>query len=154
MVSFCHFNYTMYLGVIFLGLILLGALCSSWSFPRSGKLLAIMSSNTFHSPFSLLLGLLKRKCSDAWCPTSLLNCPHFFLFFFCSISLISTTPFFQLTCSSLWSNLLLISSSIFFFSVTAFLSSVWSFHILELFVKNFYILNLYIQSFPDFFEHF
>ena len=131
----------------FLGVILLGALCSSWSFPRSGKLLAIMSSNTFHSLFSLLLlGLLKRKCSDAWCPTSVLNCPHF-LFFFCSISLISITPFFQLTCSSLWSNLLLIPSSIFFFlSVTAFLRSIWSFHILELFVKNFYILNLYTSN--------
>ena len=70
-----------------------------------------------------------------------------FLFFFCSISLISTTPVFQLTCSSLWSNLLLIPSSIFFFlSVTAFLSSIWSFHILELFVKNFYILNLYTSN--------
>ena len=46
----------MYLGVFFLGFILYGTLCASWtwvtiSFPMLGKFLAIISSNIFSHPF-------------------------------------------------------------------------------------------------------
>ena len=45
---------------------------------------AIVYSSKFSASFSLLLqGLQKWECYYVWCcPRSLLNCPHFFLFFF------------------------------------------------------------------------
>ena len=51
---------TMCLSVFFLGFILLGTLCASWtwltiSFPMFKKFLAIISSNIFSSPISLVL---------------------------------------------------------------------------------------------------
>lgn len=61
MVSFCHFNYTMYLGVIFLGLILLGALCSSWSFPRSGEVVSYYVFKYIPFPFLSSSGTPKTQ---------------------------------------------------------------------------------------------
>ena len=50
---------TVCLSVFLLGFILLGTLCASWtwltiSFPMSGKFSAIISSNIFSGPFSLI----------------------------------------------------------------------------------------------------
>ena len=75
---------TVCLGVFLLGFILPGTFCASWTwltifFPMLGRFSAIISSNIFSGPFSLLLlEPLKYEC---WlvkcCPRCLLGCFHF-----------------------------------------------------------------------------
>ena len=76
---------TMCLGMILFGFILPGTLCTSWtwvtvSFPMLGKFSAITSSRIFSGPFSLSSpsGTPIMQC----CPRYLLDCLHFFSFFF------------------------------------------------------------------------
>ena len=103
----------------------------SVSFARRGKFSAIISSNRFSIPFSLLLwGLSNVNVSMLVVVPGNLN-PHRFLFIFsfcCSHGVISTNLFSRLLIrSSASTNLLLISSTVFSISVIEFFSSEWVF---------------------------
>ena len=80
--------FTMSLDMFLFGLALYGTLCASWlgtvSFPGLRKFSAIISSNIFSAPFSLLLwDPYETNISALYVvPGSLKFCPHFFSFFF------------------------------------------------------------------------
>lgn len=103
----------------------------SVSFGRIGKFSAIISSNRFSIPLSLLLWDLSNvNVSMLVVVQASLN-PHWFLFIFsfcCSHGVISTNLFSRLLIrSSTTTNLLLISSTVFSISVIEFFSSDWVF---------------------------
>ena len=91
-VSIFHFFVvliTVCLGVVLFQLILLGALCASWtwmsvSFPRLGMFSAVNTSSKFFASFSLsLLRPLLCEFYYSWCcPIGHLKYPHFWKFFF------------------------------------------------------------------------
>ena len=126
----------MCLGVFFLGFILYGTLCASWtwvtiSYPILGKFLTIVSSNIFSDPFffcsssgtsviRMLVHLVLSQRSLRW--FSIL----FILFsLFCSSAVIYTIlSSSSLICSSASVILLLIPSSVFFISVIVLFISV------------------------------
>ena len=101
------------------------------SFARRGKFSAIISSNRFSIPFSLLLwGLSNVNVSMLVVVPGNLN-PHRFLFIFsfcCSHGVISTNLFSRLLLrSSASTHLLLISSTVLSISVIEFFSPDWVF---------------------------
>ena len=81
---------TVCLSVFLLGFILLGTLCASWtwltiSFPMSGKFSAIISSNIFSGPFSLISTFgtpIMPVLVHLMLSQRSLSCLHFFSFFF------------------------------------------------------------------------
>ena len=79
-----------------------------------------------------------------------------FLFFFLSLftSVISTTlSSGPLLCFSLLSNLLLIPYSVSLLLIIRLFTCVWFFFIFSHFIKIFELLTLFIQTYPEFFEH-
>ena len=150
------------LDVVHFGLILLGTLCASWigiciSFPRFIKFSAIIFANTFSLPFScLLLGpfIMQMLVLLMLSPWSLILFPFIFVHLF-SVQLQQFPPICLPAC---WSiplyHPILIASKVFTSQFFFFFSSNWFFiHFPKLFVKNFKLPTLFIQSFPKFFEH-